>query len=217
MKYEDMGYYDLKTGMHSKQLTPAESRFIGILWVDHEGEENAMPAKDLAAAFLPNESLGFAMREVRYMHNHILMEHRHVPLLSKAGTRGGYWIAENKEEAEKFYDAFRKRGMTGVVKASRGKQAAVVEMVEQLSFQFEELVDKTAGVRAKNFSPVLSAPTPVEVVDAFLERMLQNPEKFADGLRKIGLKYGSVLLPRGQIAAMQAKAAELSALVAGLA
>jgi hypothetical protein len=200
--------------MHNKNLTAMESRFIGILWVDHEGEENAMPARDLAEAFLPEVSMGMALRDVRYMHNHILMEHRHIPLLSKAGKDGGYYIAVDEEEANRFYDSFRKRGLTGVVKASRGKQSAVVEMVEQLSFQFEELVDKTSGFK---FKSRVAAPTPVEVVDAFLERMLLNPEKFSDGLRKIGAKYGSILLPREQVQAMKMKAAELQALVAGLA
>lgn len=213
MKYEDMGY-NARTGMHNKNLTAMESRFIGILWVDHEGEENAMPARDLAEAFLPEVSMGMALRDVRYMHNHILMEHRHIPLLSKAGKDGGYYIAVDEEEANRFYDSFRKRGLTGVVKASRGKQSAVVEMVEQLSFQFEELVDKTSGFK---FKSRVAAPTPVEVVDAFLERMLLNPEKFSDGLRKIGAKYGSILLPREQVQAMKMKAAELQALVAGLA
>jgi hypothetical protein len=213
MKYEDMGY-NARTGMHNKNLTAMESRFIGILWVDHEGEENAMPARELAEAFLPEVSMGMALRDVRYMHNHILMEHRHIPLLSKAGKDGGYYIAVDEEEANRFYDSFRKRGLTGVVKASRGKQSAVVEMVEQLSFQFEELVDKTSGFK---FKSRVAAPTPVEVVDAFLERMLLNPEKFSDGLRKIGAKYGSILLPREQVQAMKMKAAELQALVAGLA
>ena len=158
--------------------------------------------------------MGMALRDERYMHNHILMEHRHIPLLSKAGKDGGYYIAVDEEEANRFYDSFRKRGLTGVVKASRGKQSAVVEMVEQLSFQFEELVDKTSGFK---FKSRVAAPTPVEVVDAFLERMLLNPEKFSDGLRKIGAKYGSILLPREQVQAMKMKAAELQALVAGLA
>ena len=213
MKYEDMGY-NARTGMHNKNLTAMESRFIGILWVDHEGEENAMPARELAEAFLPEVSMGMALRDVRYMHNHILMEHRHIPLLSKTGKDGGYYIAADEQEANRFYDSFRKRGLTGVVKASRGKQSAVVEMVEQLSFQFEELVDKTSGFK---FKSRVAAPTPVEVVDAFLERMLLNPEKFSDGLRKIGAKYGSILLPREQVQAMKMKAAELQALVAGLA
>ncbi len=215
MKYTDLGY-NPKNGVHSKTLTPMETRFVSILWVDHEGEENALPGAEFAQLFEPHELESKAMRNLRAMHNHILIEHRHIPVLSKAGIKGGYWIAKTTEEADKFYDTFRKRGMTGVVKASRGKQSAVVEMVEQLSFQFEELVDKTTG-GGITFKSSVAAPTPVEVVDAFLSRMLQNPERFAEGLKKIGHKYGSVLLPREQITAMKAKAAELQAMVASLA
>ena len=138
-------------------------------------------------------------------------------MLSKAGKDGGYWIAENKEEADAFYATFRKRGLTGLVKASRGKQSAMVDLVTQLSFEFDDLVDKTD--RASEI-PARRNATPIEVVDAFLKKMTENPEQYADGLRRIGDKYGSVLIPKKRyedmITGIRTKAAELQAMVASL-
>lgn len=198
---------NLRTGYHRKNpLTPEESKYYGVLW-DHVGEENAVSAADLA------ELSDLSGREVRAMHNHMLFDHN-LPVLSAAGPKGGYWIAENEGEARQFYDAFRRRGLTGLVKASRGKQSAMVDMVTQLSFEFEDLVDQTAATPM--IRPLGGRPLPVDVVDAFLEKMTGDPEKFADGLRKIREKYGAVLLPRERVRAMQVQAAKLSAMVASL-
>lgn len=231
MKLEYLGF-NAKTGYHDRRLTRAESRFVGILWTDHEGEKNAIPSDLLAIRYVRNCSHADAKqyrkaheqthqnainkwkRDVRHMHNHLLQFHSNIPILSKAGAGGGYWNAETETEAADFYESFRRRGLTGLVKASRGKQAALVDMVQQLSFEFEELADQTGF--SGRMKPKAEVPTPIEVVDAFLERMLMNPEKFADGLRKIGKKYGSVLLPREQVTAMKEKADELQRLVASL-
>jgi len=220
MRLEDLGY-DPKTGHHRRQpLTPEESAFLGILWIEHEGENFKISADSLAVRYVQKignlvdtHRLEFWKREVRELQNHLLCEHR-IPILSKAGPSGGYWVAETEGEADRFYDTFRKRGLTGLVKASRGKQSAMVDMVTQLSFEFEELVDATD--QTARIRPVGGMPLPAEVVDAFLARMTRDPARFADGLRKIREKYGAVLLPKERLRAVQKTASELQAMVAGL-
>ena len=207
MKYNFIGI-DHKTGYHRKSpLTPEESRFLGALWETHVGESNAVCAGDLAmkARLRP--------RYVRKMQNHLLFDHN-IPVLSAAGHDGGYFIAESEGEADRFYDTFRKRGLTGLVKASRGKQSAMVEMVTQLSFEFDDLVDQMD--RTPNIRPRGGVPMPAEVVDAFLTRMTRNPEKFADDIRKIREKHGAVLLPKERVREMQRQAAKLTAMVGAL-
>ena len=88
----------------------------------------------------------------------------------------------------------------------------MLDMVTQLSFEFEEFEDKT-GEQTPRIRPQGGMPMPIEVVDAFLERMTRNPEKFADGLGKIRKKFGSVLLPRQMVSEIQCKAAELQEMV----
>ena len=241
MKLEDLGI-NSRTGYHNQTLTHAENCFLGLLWIDHVGKENKICADELAILFvaaregrtIPEEQMaafvkGYRMfsarrlnllkRDVRRMQNHLLTQHENTPILSKAGNGGGYWIADSEEEAEKFYDSFRQRGLTGLVKASRGKKAVMVEMMTQLSFEFEDLIDQASGYAEKlrpDKSPRQGAPTAIAVVDAFLGKMLSNPERYTEDLKKIGQKFGSVLLPKKQVAAMQHKAAELQEILTGL-
>ena len=248
MKLEDFGI-DSKTGYHDRTLTHAENCFLGLLWIDYVGEENKIGADELAIRFhyaldgrmisereLPimleewrraRRGLDLLKRDVRRMHNHLLTQHEHAPILSKAGHGGGYWVADSEEEAARFYDTFRQRGLTGLVKASRGKKAVMVEMMTQLSFEFEDLIDRREGTEAQRhkgpdvrdqMSEIRrdGAPAAIAVVDAFLERMLRNPERYSEDLKKIGAKFGSVLLPKKQVAAMQHKAAELQEILTGL-
>lgn len=238
MKLEDFGI-DPATRFHDRNLTFVENRFLGILWIDHVGAENKISADALAVRFdyamrnreIKPEDLSQLItgmqrlypaiinrrkRDVRYLQNHLLFDHKNIPLLSKAGTNGGYWIAESKEETEEFFQTYRKRGLTGLVKASRGKKAAMVDMMRQLTFEFEDMVDLTGGRLTARDKSGDDHPMAIEVVDAFLSKMLHDPEKFSDGLKKIGQKYGSVLLPKAQVKAMQAKADELQELVASL-
>jgi len=151
-------------------------------------------------------------RDVRHMHNHLLNQHDQIPLLSRAGAGGGYWIAESEAELDTFYDAFRKRGLTGLVKASRGKKAVMADMVSQLSFDFE-MEDRT---RLAPVRPGSDVSLPVRVVDQFLERMLANPEKFAGDIRRLSKKFGGVLFSSAEVRTLRHKVRELNDLVAGL-
>lgn len=222
MRLEDLGI-DPKTGQHQKQpLTHMESCFLGLIWVDHVGKDNAIAGREFCKLWCARMSIRFFeeaeveeyMRDLRTVQNHLLIDHN-VPVYSAAGKGGGYWIGESREEGDEFYGSFRKRGLTGMVKASRGKRSAMVDMVEQLAFQFDELVDKAGLPAAENKSLA-----PIEIVDVFLRKMTSDPEKFAQGLKKLGEKYGSVLVPRERfdaiISAVRTKAAELQELARGL-
>lgn len=224
MKREDYGF-DPETDRHSQRLTRAEEAFLGILWIDHVGEENRITANNLATAFACR--LGFAppsiedledyvdgwKRGVRRMQNHLLFMHDNIPLYSKSGAGGGYWIAESEEEGLRFNDTFRKRAMTGMKKASRGKKAVMVEMVQQLSFEFDGFKDET-GLPA--FARGAHRPMPIVVVDALFEKMAREPERFSDDLQRLGRKYGSVLLPRARMDQIGSAVKNLQALVEGI-
>ena len=225
MKLEDLGYC-LKTGRHDRRLTRAEGCFVGIVWVEHMGAENKITANEFAEAFAygmdgltipwPSTEIEAWKREIRRMHTHILQKHDDIPVISKSGNDGGYWIAETEDEATEYYYSSRKRGLTGLIKASRAKKAAVVEAVEQLAFEFEDLVDRSALPEIRELKG--NKQMAPDIVDALLGKMTSDPEQFADGLRKIREKYfaGGVLLGKDRLAAMRAKTRELSEMVAGL-
>lgn len=215
MNKRDLGI-DPKTGKHDQRLTKNESAFLGLLWIDHVGEDNIISADDLAIEFAGllgcqiSDTLILAewKRDVRALQNHLLIKHKNIPVYSKAGPGGGYWIG-SKEDGQKFYDTFRKRGLTGLTKAARGKQAVLVEMVEQLTFRFDDLEDKTG-------LPVMTIggrSTPIAVVDAIFAKMMRSPERFRDDLFRLGQKFGSVLLPKSQVAEIKATTRKLEELV----
>jgi len=220
MRADDLGI-DIKTGYHQKNpLTHVENAFLGVLWVDHVGADNKVAANRLTFLFARKLGamcrLSEMKREIRYLQNHMLFDHN-IPVLSKAGPDGGYWIAETKAEAEEFYGTFRKRGLTGVVKASRGKQSAMVDMVTQLSFEFDEMLDLASGRPASPAASPGQVAAPIEVVDAFLKKMLKDPERFSEGLKMLGEKYGSVLMPRKRFDAMVAELNKKAQEIAGIA
>ncbi len=231
MNLENLGY-NPDTGIHSIKLTPYESTFLGLLWVDHVGKENRISANALATllhytldgiridedsfddlvkeiAKKHSSTLGKWKRDLRHLHNHLLIRHPNIPLFSSAGYHNGYFIGATKAEADEFYDTFRMRGMTGLIKASRGKKAVLADMVKQLTFEFENMSGESPGTPLPGDQSVH-----IEVVDALLEKMTREPERFAGELRRLGKKFGSVLLPKDQVRAMMTKADELRKLMA---
>jgi len=221
MKLQDMGM-NPETGEHSQAFTEAEATMMGIL-ADHIGKDEKISANDLALFFreamedrrmLQDEwrkGLSMWKRDVRYVVNHLIIAHDQ-PIMSKAGNHGGYWLAETQQEVNEFYETFRKRAMTGMTKAARGKQAVLADMVKQLTFEFEEL--KTAqrpGIVPVR--PLAPEPAPVTVITAFLEKMTREPEKFSHEITLLRRKFGQVLMPKEMFEDMRQLSAKLSELI----
>jgi hypothetical protein len=65
MRLEDLGI-DPKTGRHDKRLTQAESKFVGILWVVHVGQDNIISADLLAIQYF----VGFGQDVDQFLAGH---------------------------------------------------------------------------------------------------------------------------------------------------
>jgi len=223
MNKRDLGV-DQKTGKHSTILTREESAFLGVIWTDHVGHSNRISGRQLAMKLA--EALGewpkkhehfeqFVqrwMRTVRQLQNHLLTEHNNIPIFSQAGKAGGYWIGEGDDEGACFYDTFRRRGLTGLLKGARGKQAVVVEMVQQLSLEFDDLQDETGEA----IVTMRGRSTAVEVVDALVKKMMEDPERFSGDLQKLRVKLGAVLMPKEKARQIMETATKLKDLVGEL-
>ena len=221
MKAEDMGI-DPHNGEHTRDMTKAETTMMGVL-SRHVGKYNKIPAEDLAVQW--REYMDYLQdtysayhrliegwkRDVRSMVNHLVIDHDQ-PILSKAGSTGGYWIAENQAEVEEFYETFRRRAMTGLTKAARGKQAVLADMVKQLTFEFDELKTAKPALTTK-IKPIAHEPAPVVMVSTFLDKMTREPEKYANELRLLRDKFGKVLLPREMFGEIQSLSHKLSGLL----
>ena len=221
MRAEDFGI-DPETGQHSRQLTETEEDMREIL-SDHIGRAERISASDLALQFHEAQE-GRRMthmeyrqgiepwkRDVRHMTNHLLIDHDQ-RICSKAGNSGGYWLARTKEEMDEFYETFRKRAMTGLVKASRGKRSVMADMVKQIAFEFEEL--KTdRRTRAVDMPPLGPDPAPEIVVTEFLNKMTKEPEKYTDEIKRLRRKFAHVFIEPERYARLQIISRELTELL----
>ena len=217
MKAEHMGI-NIEKNKHDPAFTWAEATMMGIM-ANHIGKDDKISAGDLLLRFKDeiffaygandNDRPNIRLRDMRYLVNHLIIDHDQA-IMSKAGLRGGYWIAGSKEEMDEFYDTFRKRAMTGLTKAARGKKAVMVSIVKQLAFEFDELkaTRKPALVKPYGYESA-----PVAVVTAFLDKMTKEPEKFDEEIRLLREKFGKVLMPQETFVKIQSLSEELTALL----
>jgi hypothetical protein len=220
MKSEDLGFNPEHT-QHDPVLTDAEDTLLTLLLRDHVGAERKIGATELALYF-HEEMLGERVshkdfdlnkeawkREVRYLVNHLVIDHDQ-PILSKAGNDGGYWIAENEAEVEEFYETFRRRAMTGLTKAARGRKAVLAETINQLALEFDDLqAERLAYVRPR-LDP---GSTPLTLVVSLIDKMTREPQRFGRDIEILRQKLGKVLLPKETFQEIQATSAKLQELV----
>ena len=222
MEAKDMGY-DVVGGTHDPNYTFLETALIQALG-DYIGADHKISAPNLAWVWawprdaervhLPNvKELEKAKRDLRYMVNHLVIDHDQ-PILSKAGYQGGYWLADGEGEATEFYFRFRRRAMTGLTKAARGKKAALADMVTQLSFEFDEILQNSP--QPAKYLPKFEWPTAAEIVTRTLDRMTADPERYAEALQHIHRKFKSVLMPKEKARALKETVARLGYLLKDL-
>ena len=223
MKHEDMGI-DTDTGAHDPALTKVEAAMLTVL-ESHIGAGFKISAPSLAAQFYEKwlgyrhtlmelqQNINRWKRSVRYMINHLIIDHNQ-PIMSKAGVYGGYWIAQTKLEVDEFYGTFRKRAMTGLTKAARGKKAGMASIVQQLVFEFDEIkgAERPALVKPYDYESA-----PLSVMTAFLDKMTKEPEKFEHELRILRDKFGKVLMPKEDFGRIQSLSKQLTEVLARVA
>jgi len=223
MKDESMGI-DTESGAHDPALTGVEAAMLAVLGA-YTSAAYKISAASLAAQFY-EKVLGYRptlmelqqnidrwKRNVRYMVNHLIIDHNQ-PIISKAGAQGGYWIAQTKLEVDEFYGTFRKRAMTGLTKAARGKKAVMASIVKQLVFEFDEIkgAERPALVKPYDYESA-----PLAVMTAFLDKMTKEPEKFEHELRILRDKFGKVLMPKEDFGRIQSLSKQLTEVLARVA
>jgi len=104
--------------------------------------------------------------------------------------------------------------MTGLMKASRARSSAYADSVVQLSFGFDGEEGKAIRERHRLPEPDPKAPPLwVNVVTRFLDRMRDNPERYARELRQLQDRYGELLVPRRRVRQLKSLAGALKNVV----
>ena len=197
MKEEDLGI--TKNG-HVRQMTALENHCLECL-ADRVGAEQRISQHALALR------VGVSKRDLRRLLNHLIISHE-IPIMCRAGNGGGHYFPASEGEVAQFYEEFHKRAMTGLMKASRGKKSAFVELVAQLSFGFDGQEAKEA-IEALKLTPD-SDPVPafVGVVTRCLDRISAEPQRYAAEIRKLQQTYGDIFVPRDKLRMLREKASE---------
>ncbi|MBN1495918.1 MAG: hypothetical protein JXA07_04060 [Spirochaetes bacterium] len=212
MKNSDLGF-DYHGQNHNSALTPMEQSCLSILEERGTGADAAISAIDLVVALGLEEE---EKRDVRRLVNHLIIEHS-IPIICRAGSGGGYFLAGNQSEVQEFYETYRKRAMTGLVKASRGKKSAFVEMVTQLTLGFDNDEGRDAIEKLRLTPDKDAVPAWVRVVTQFLDRLADDPQRYADQIRKIQEKYGDIFIPRDKLQQIRRMSNELQQLLKSVA
>jgi len=203
MQESDLGIVD---GVHKPELTPLERDCLSVL------EERGTGRKMAISAALLASNIEEEKRDLRHLINHLIITHG-LPIVCKAGTGGGYFLPASEVEVSEFYQTFHRRAMTGLVKASRGKRSAFVEIVTQLSLGFDEPGNQEVIEKLRLMPDEDAVPAWVQVVTKFLDRLSESPDKYAAEIRRIQSTYGDIFVPRERIRLLKEKTAEFQKLL----
>ena len=214
MKDCDLGIVDNK---HDLQLTDLESKCLDTLQQRGAGEKVAISAADLARAvgledYASEGGTDEGKRDLRHLINHLIISHS-IPIMCKAGFKGGYFLPGDETEVQRFYGAFHRRAMTGLVKASRGRKASFVDIMTQLSLGFDDPETKEALEQLRLTADADPVPAWVQIATRLLDRISDDPERYAAEIRKLQGKYGDIFVRREKVSELKRMTAQFQELL----
>jgi len=206
-----------KNGVHTMELTQLERDCLDILQARGSGKDSAISATELTAALGldgdgSEKSLDAGKRNLRVVINHLIITHS-LPIMCEAGFGGGYYIAGEAAETERFKQTFHRRAMTGLVKASRGSKAAYVDMMFQYTLGFDDPETRAAIERLNMAASDDPVPAWVQLVTKLLDKMSADPQRYAAEIRRIQATYGEIFVPREKVRQLKEKTAEFQKLL----
>jgi hypothetical protein len=214
MNNSDLGI-DRRTGAHQAALTSLEAECVETMKKRGCGRIAAISAADMAFALFEDGGER-GKRDLRTLINHLIMTHS-LPIMCEAGGGGGYYLPGDAKEAERFKAAFRRRSMTGLVKASRGSKAAFVDMMAQYTLGFDDPETVTVIEHMRFLPENDGTPAWVQLVTKFLDRISQDPKLYAAEIRRIQHTYGEIFVPREKVTMLKEKTAEFQKLLSEIA
>lgn len=152
-------------------------------------------------------------RAVRKIINALIIRHR-MPICCEAGPGGGYYLPAADDEIEANHRRFRRRAMTGLMKASRARSSAYADSVIQLSFGYDGPEGREIRARHRLPEPDPKAPPLwIHVVTRMLDRLKDDPDRYARELRHLQERYGELMVPRRRVRQLKSLAGALKTVV----
>lgn len=175
-------------------LNDKETTLMRIL-DNHKGAENVIAGKKLA------NLVELCERRLRERINHLIIEHL-IPIGTCARHKySGYFLIATKEERLEFRNTFRKRGITGLIKAARVDKSSLLETSLQLTLDHYLTGEKIPGFGA--------------AMSKMLGIIRSDPEKYADEINAFQADAAPLLVDRARMAEINQKSKELQRLTEG--
>lgn len=214
MTNADLGINDL--GHHDPTMTSIEQNCLNTLQERGYGKPSVISADDLAWTMGYGSHDRICMeankRDLRALVNHLIISHG-LPIICQAGKGGGYYLAGNPSEVEANYQAFHRRAMTGLLKASRGRKGAYVDILCQLTLGFDDPEQQAAIEKLRLTPDADPVPAWAQLVTKFLDRIAADPAGNAEVIRRIQKEYGEIFVGRQTVQRLKEKTAEFQALL----
>lgn len=152
-------------------------------------------------------------RAVRRVVNSLIIRHK-IPICCEPGFGGGYYLPADDSEVEANHHRFHRRAMTGLMKATRAKSSAYADSLIQLSFGYDGPEGREIRERYELPEPNPEGPPLwVSVVTKFLDRLKNDPDRYARELRQLQDRYGELMVPRRRVRQLKSLAGALKNVV----
>ena len=149
-------------------LTEKERKVMRIM-ENHKGVSQAISMRQLA------DLTGIGQRHLRGIINHLILTHS-VPVLSSTQRRvSGYYLCREKEEVHRFNRAFKRRAVTGLLKAASVNRSSLLEVANRLAFDYYQ----AHSAESKKI------PGMVNVVCRYLRHIKKNPKLYQKEIRQL--------------------------------
>jgi len=157
-------------------LNETEIKVMRIM-ENHKGILQAISMTHLA------ELTGIGQRRLRGIINHLILTHA-VPILSSTQRSvSGYYLCREKNEVQRFNRAFKKRAITGLLKAASVNRSSLLEVANRLAFDYYRVQTKKSE----------KIPGMTKVVNRYLQHIKANPKLYQREIQQLKEDFQRIL------------------------
>lgn len=158
------------------KLTETEINVMRIM-ENHKGISQAISMTQLAGF------TGIGERRLRGIINHLILTHS-IPILSSTQRRvSGYYLCRDKDEVHRFNRAFKKRAITGLLKAASVNSSSLLEVANRLALDYY----RSHSTKSQK------VPGMARVVSRYLEHIKKNPRLYQEEIGQLRKVFQGIL------------------------
>ena len=144
---------------------------------NHVGASQAISMAQLA------DLTGIGQRRLRGIINHLILNHS-APIISSTQRRvSGYYLCREKGEVHRFNRAFKRRAITGLLKAASVNRSSLLEVANKLAFDYYRMHSAQSQ----------KIPGMMSVVSRYLQYIKENPKLYQKEIKRLKEDFQKIL------------------------